>query len=64
MEITRSIRRDRCGVVHVHGADLGDIYQGLGYAHARDRGMQMLFMRILGQGRVSGGLFSRNAAAR
>jgi penicillin amidase len=50
---TESITRDRWGVVHVHGAGLGDIYRGLGYAHARDRGLQMIFMRILGQGRVS-----------
>ncbi len=46
-------RRDRWGVAHLRGADLEDIYRGLGRVHARDRGLQMLFMRILGQGRVS-----------
>lgn len=46
-------RRDRWGVAHIDGADLAEVYRGLGYAHARDRGLQMLFMRILGQGRVS-----------
>jgi penicillin amidase len=30
-----------------------DMYWGQGYVHATDRGMQLLFMRILGQGRVS-----------
>ncbi|OHD67739.1 MAG: hypothetical protein A2177_10855 [Spirochaetes bacterium RBG_13_68_11] len=49
----QGFRRDRWGVAHVRGTDLQDVYRGLGHAHARDRGMQMLFMRILGQGRVS-----------
>ena len=48
-----AFRRDRWGVAHVRGNDLPDLYRGLGNAHARDRGLQMLFMRILGQGRVS-----------
>jgi len=29
------------------------IYWGMGYCHAMDRGMQMLIMRILGQGRAA-----------
>src|SRR5512136_699209 len=53
MGIEKQLTRDRWGVVHLRGADLRDVYRGLGYAHARDRGLQMLFMRILGQGRVS-----------
>ena len=49
----KRVRRDRWGVPHVHCKDIRELYEGLGYAHARDRGLQMLFMRILGQGRVS-----------
>ncbi len=49
----QDFRRDRWGVAHIRGNDLRDVYRGLGHAHARDRGLQMLFMRILGQGRVS-----------
>ncbi|OQX94825.1 hypothetical protein B6I21_08600, partial [candidate division KSB1 bacterium 4572_119] len=47
------IWRDKNGIPHVEAANLFDLYQGFGYAHATDRGMQMLLMRILGQGRVS-----------
>lgn len=46
------VSRDRFGVARVQAADLAGVYRGLGYAHARDRAVQMLFMRILGQGRV------------
>jgi penicillin G amidase len=53
MNTARTVTRDRWGVVHVHGADLGEVYRGLGYAHARDRALQMIFMRILGRGRVA-----------
>ncbi len=48
-----SIWRDARGVPHVEASNEADMYWGLGYVHARDRGMQVLFMRILGQGRVS-----------
>jgi penicillin amidase len=47
------ISRDDNGVVHVEAAAEPDLYWGQGYAHATDRGLQMLVMRILGQGRVS-----------
>ncbi len=30
-----------------------DLYRGMGFVHATDRGIQMLLMRILGQGRAS-----------
>lgn len=47
------IWRDENGIPHVEAANELDMYWGQGYAHAIDRGMQLLFMRILGQGRVS-----------
>ncbi len=47
------IRRDEHGVSHVKASDEAGLYYGMGYCHAMDRGMQMLLMRILGQGRGS-----------
>lgn len=47
------IWRDENGVPHVEAQNEVDMYWGQGYVHAIDRGMQLLFMRILGQGRVS-----------
>ena len=47
------IWRDEFGIPHVEAKTLPDMYWGNGYVHARDRGMQMLLMRILGQGRAS-----------
>ena len=46
------IRRDENGVPHVEAENLMDLYWGQGYVHATDRGLQMLLMRILGQGRL------------
>ncbi len=48
------LSRDRHGVVHVEaeGDDLAGVSWGMGYCHALDRGLQMLLMRILGQGRA------------
>lgn len=48
-----SIWRDEHGVVHVRATGEGDRYWGLGYAHGLDRGLQVLMMRILGQGRAA-----------
>jgi len=45
--------RDEHGVAHVDAATEPDLYWGQGFAHATDRGLQMLLMRILGQGRLS-----------
>ena len=45
--------RDEHGVPHVRGTTDVDLYRGLGFCHARDRGLQMLLGRILGQGRAS-----------
>ncbi len=49
-----SISRDDHGVTHVQaeGDDLAGVSWGVGYCHALDRGLQMLLMRILGQGRA------------
>ncbi len=48
-----SIHRDDNGIPHIKGKSKIDIFWGQGYAHAKDRGLQMLLMRILGQGRGS-----------
>ncbi|KKM12129.1 hypothetical protein SY88_05225 [Clostridiales bacterium PH28_bin88] len=47
------IWRNVHGIPHVEADNTTDLYWGLGFAHAIDRGMQMLLMRILGQGRAS-----------
>ncbi len=47
------IWRDENGIPHVEADNVADMFWGQGYAHAKDRGMQMLLMRILGQGRAS-----------
>jgi penicillin amidase len=52
MNIPGKIWRDRHGVCHVDGKDREEAFELMGYAHGRDRGMQMLLMRILGQGRT------------
>ncbi len=41
------------GIPHIDAENLSGMYWGNGYVHATDRGMQMLLMRILGQGRAS-----------
>jgi len=53
MQANFSVWRDQNGIPHVEAADASGMYQGQGYVHARDRGMQLLLMRILGQGRAS-----------
>ena len=47
------IQRDAHGVPHIEANVEADLYWGLGYCHAMDRGMQLLLMRILGEGRAS-----------
>ncbi|WP_197482907.1 penicillin acylase family protein, partial [Oleiphilus sp. HI0128] len=48
-----SINRDEAGVPHVKASSFKDALWGSGYAHAIDRGTQLLMMRILGQGRLT-----------
>ncbi|MFN8546059.1 MAG: penicillin acylase family protein [Candidatus Binatia bacterium] len=45
--------RDAHGVRHVRARAEADLYRGLGWCHARDRGLQMLLVRLFGQGRAS-----------
>ena len=47
------ITRDTKGIPHIEADDLNGLYTGQGYVHAKDRGLQMLLMRILGKGRAS-----------
>ncbi|MDQ7049182.1 MAG: penicillin acylase family protein [Enterobacterales bacterium] len=47
------INRDSQGVAHIYAQDPISMIAGQGFAHARDRGMQMLLMRIIGQGRIA-----------
>jgi penicillin amidase len=53
MQPNFNVWRDQNGVPHVEAPHEDGMYQGQGYVHARDRGMQLLLMRILGQGRAS-----------
>lgn len=55
------IWRDKHGVPHIEAQDESSLYWGQGYVHARDRGLQMLLMRILVQGRASEYLDSSDA---
>jgi penicillin amidase len=45
--------RDEHGIPQISADDITGLYWGMGYCHAMDRGMQMLIMRILGQGRAA-----------
>lgn len=47
-----SLLRDEHGLVHVQAAEEHELYCGMGYAHAMDRGQQILLMRILGRGQA------------
>ncbi len=47
------ITRDLHGIPHIEADDLKGLFTGQGYVHARDRGLQMILMRILGKGRAS-----------
>jgi len=53
MNNSTNIWRDEKGIPHVEADHLNEMYWGNGYVHGTDRGMQMLLMRILGQGRAS-----------
>jgi len=53
MKESIKIYRDKNGIPHIEAENQVDIYRGLGFLHASDRGMQMLLMRVLGRGRLS-----------
>ena len=46
------IGRDAHGVAHIRANNRVDLYWGQGFVHGRDRGLQLLLMRILGKGRA------------
>ena len=48
-----SLQKGQHGIIHIRSDDEAGLYRGLGFAHGCDRGLQMLFMRILGQGRAA-----------
>ena len=56
------IGRDPNGVPRIEADSEEGLYWGQGYVHARDRGLQMLLMRVLGQGRLSETLDSSDAS--
>lgn len=47
-----SLNRNEHGVLNIQTNNEQDFYFAMGYAHATDRSVQMLLMRILGQGRA------------
>ena len=47
------IKRNSEGIPKVIAKNESDLYFGMGYCHAKDRGIQMMVMRILGQGKGS-----------
>ncbi|MCB1191582.1 MAG: penicillin acylase family protein [Leptospiraceae bacterium] len=53
MKESIKIYRDKSGIPHIEAQNLPDLYWGMGHIHGTDRGMQILMMRILGQGRLS-----------
>lgn len=53
MKKNLNIYRDKNGIPHVEAENQVDLYWGMGFVHATDRGMQLLLMRMLGQGRLS-----------
>ncbi len=48
-----TIRRDQHGIPHIQAEDIVDSHMGLGYCHARDRGLQILLVRTLARGRAA-----------
>ena len=53
MNASQKIWRDKNGVCHAEAGDKIGVFELMGYAHGKDRGMQIILMRILGQGRAS-----------
>lgn len=46
------LSRDTHGIPHIAADSLAGGYWGMGYCHALDRSLQMVVMRVLGQGRA------------
>jgi len=49
---TIRVRRTTGGVIEIHGSNQVDLQRGLGFWHAHDRLVQMLLVRLVGQGRL------------
>lgn len=47
-----TLERDNHGVFHIFAETDIDLYRGLGYAHALDRGLQLQLLRVLAQGQA------------
>lgn len=47
------ITRDQHGVPHVYAQTEADLYRAVGHCHGTDRALQMLLLRIIGQGRAA-----------
>lgn len=47
------ITREELGVARIEAAAVEDTHLGLGFCHARDRGLQMLLVKILARGQAS-----------
>ena len=47
------IERIEGGIPRIQASNFNDLFYGLGFCHAMDRGMQMLTMKILGKGTAS-----------
>jgi penicillin amidase len=47
------VERNEQGVAQISAEDLDDAWLGLGFCHARDRGLQILFVRYVGRGEAS-----------
>jgi acyl-homoserine lactone acylase PvdQ len=48
-----NLKRNENGVITIFGNEINDFARGLGYLHAIDRPAQLIFQRIVGQGRLS-----------
>lgn len=46
------ISRDIHGVPHINATSESAMYRGLGFVHGKDRGLQMLLTRLIGQGKL------------
>ncbi|MCW5555916.1 MAG: penicillin acylase family protein [Verrucomicrobiae bacterium] len=59
-----TFKRNEHGIPHIEAEDEAALFFGQGMAHATDRALQLLLMRIVGQGRVSEILDSSDASLR
>jgi penicillin amidase len=48
-----AVTRDVHGVPHIDADSEANLYRGLGWVHGSDRGLQLLFTRMVGRGRLA-----------